>query len=808
MSRMDDYDDNIDEEIAALAEAHWLARRRVVRARILLAVSAAGVAGAVVAVLTFSALVPPRPAVVRIAPRPLVVPAGPQAVLAWPQVRPGQKVTWVAVADPSARRLELSKDIKAGELVQDLRDRGQMLAQPGPPDNRFLITSDRSNLLDPAADPPMVAPGPPPGEQQFPQRRRVIDSMTGKTHGFVEGIVPLRFELLHLEGTFLFRESVDQYEIYDVPTAKRVAGLPKSQDAFSFLRAELAGPDKALVVLKREHPSAVRFQIWDWPKNRLLADVEQPCGTLSPGGRYLATLGRIGEGADPYGPSHLVIYDLKAAKIAGQQEVAAPPRPMAPDPVMAPPYFWNAIAFSADGQRLAALRSDGILYLWNFATGQLITKTALDRVWTIANRRTGLKYPIVVWDEDEPVLIGARLYSCRTGRLIRLPLEAWHDQTIKGYPAPGFVRLHQTDSRGRRIVKTMAIDTKGARRLDEGIVEVNLEAVPLAPVAAQAAKPGPAQNPVRHWPALNPGGSAQALTFAPSSSRALLVRYQDDDLLTIIKRKPNRLEFIPIDIAAGKAEPAFLFEAPKAMVLVNLADEVALTSDGRHILMVALEDRRTLEVCDLAGKKVVAWRPHLRDPIKQIAILKNGQCLVRTESDLFTEGSLSLWEWTPDKIRGIYRMPGVTSHVAVDPSRTTAVAAIDGQWRVFDAATGATLGSLDAAKDHVPWPLDRGAFSPDARNVAWLTTREPSMALIVWDIETGHVRLHQSLPKHVLRRVAWLDNDSVALGDVVFGVSRKLPIRWIPRPKPLDERSFSTSVAGRLVFVQNSGQIL
>lgn len=784
---MSKYDDIIDEvEIFAAAEK---ARRHRGAVRIRIAIISALVAMAGIGASTYVWLnaFPPRPVAIRNPippppPAPAPAPLFPKPEIDWPAIVPGANIAWIAVADPSQDLLDLSADAQPVEIsFERLSARRGSFSCPTPCNSRFTIVDLQERLQS---------------------RRIVLDCITGKDVGFADAMHSDSTSALHPDGrTFLHLEG-NQLIVVDIATQQPVGAVDVHGIRWRIRQSTLAGPDKLLFRMAGNDPrNSMQLLAWDWKKHRLLANVvlqgnanHAGCGAISPGGRYLVTIGQS-IGADRDAPQQLVAYDLQAGVLAGQLELPPAPRPDIPHAMMHPVMLWRAVAFSPDGRRLAAVRADGVFHLWDWTTGTLLCTSKLGAQWDTQPQFGRQQFEIAVFSENEPVFVGSRLYSCRTGDAVEVPgIVPGQIRPIEAYLAPGFVRVLESEPNGSVTMKTISVKGKAAIGADIELTAVDRNAIPLAPIPIdkRPARPGPLDQPIKNWPKLPPGGSVHALALAPGNpGHALLVRNRIDPYARL--NASLQIEFVPLDLNAKSAAASFVLNRPRDPKPPELADKIALAKDGQTIAMIGFYDNRTIEIRNPAGKMLAAWRPHAREAVEQIGTLRDGRLLVRTETEL------SLWDWTPDAIKGIYRMPCAKAPFALDPAGTAVVFPIDARWRVADARSGMPLTTLESGTSAPPGPLDRVAFSPDGRSIARIAANNKAATLVVWSFENGAILAEMPIAKQPNRPLAWLDDDSIWLGDVIVSASRELPLRWLP-DRPQDQHS-PTMISGRLAFI-------
>jgi WD40 repeat protein len=760
---------------------------------------------------------PPRPPAPPLRPPQPAAPVEPLPAFD-PRVAPGAKIAWTAIADP---RPGPAAKVPAGE--------NQLFQLP-----KFELQPIKKTQPD-----SLVALAV---EERTPRTFAVIDLTTGMTRSRVAQDQIVCFDAA---GEFLVREGQHDYEVCSMANdqvAARVPQNPEPAGMFGGVTGELAGADKLLLRSRLNHELVHRHAVWDWRKNRLLVDRRFPsrridfsCSALSPGGRYLVTISAVGDD-EAGGPDEMVVLDVENGTVAGQFEVPPPEKREAKadkkdakEETKRRPHSWNAIAFSRDGRRLGAVRSDLMLHIWDWTTGALLRKTPLDA----PNHFIGgpSRMPMAIVDENEPVFIAGALHSAATGSKVPLP-ELPPGLPILSYPASGRIVTILKEPKmpifgdrtpPRWFVRTIAFDPIELGRKDADVAAVDSRLVPVAPLPAQAAAPPRAPSPERHWPQwpmktprLKP---AHALAVAAAANRAVEVFARE------LRNGPTGnvwpIEFVPLDLDRGVAGEPFVLDSP-APAEVHLPHRIDLSPDGKSLYMISLEDGRAIEVRDLKGTKLASWIATPTGKLEQIAVLPGGEILSRSQN------GIALWRHANGKTRGLYRQLDAVAPFALDESGThLAVGAADG-WRIVDPRTGQTIVKLKGVKSRDPklggraannkkideaplptYPFDLVAFAPGGRHVAWLSTdrtvERQNCTLVVWGL-SGDPVLRETIGRETLRPLDWLDEDAVWLGDVVFSVTLKTPIRWMPARSPL--RPLAIPLDGRLALVdRTSGNV-
>lgn len=775
------YDDHLDDRDIAAAEGKAEDHRRRMRQ-----MKTAAIVAAMIVFMGFAGWIAwpafnRRPAPPRFVAAPAPFEPPPPVFRKQHDIWPGRDDRWTAEVDPSPALLKLNADLAPFKFPLDPRLVEQAdAASLARARSRYLVVAGV------AAAPNAINPG---------RAHRVIDSATGLEKGEFPFEVNWWLKTVHPEGTVaLYERGADAgLKVVDLAAGQTVATFERRAGEPMLQSCEFAG-DKLLVTKPHSQGQFVRHLVWDWRKGELLLDLVQKRNSLihngrpalSPGGRYLAVIGLFRPEDDPHGPNQLVIFDLQTGALAGQKSIASPAVRNAV------PAGWNVLAYSVDGRRLAGVRSDGLLNIWNAASGELVTSTLIEKHWE--NSKRGL----VVFDEDQPVLVDSTFYSARLGAPVRLPNppDTKHWQ-VCGYLSPGVVRVLSQQHKGPPSIEIVHADFSKDRNAAEKAVVVAKGDIPLAPLradplAVNAPKQAPAPQPIRanhkaiRWPKLTPTGEIATLLLAgPEAERGLLVRSsQAKRNVENGKLEPRHLEFVEFDITSGVARPLFelLNNEP---TLHRLSLDFA--ADAQSILMVDFDDKRTLEIRNRTGVKTASFRPHLSQNIEQVIALADGTALVRTGGILVAGGGeLSRWSCVPEKIEGVYRMPNVRMPIAIDGSRRVAAVAVGDEWRLIEVQTGAVVRKFEqpdakiVGKQYVGWVGDAVAFSPDGKWLAWHFAHDAKQIVVVWNVETGAIQFVQRLSRTVGRQMAWLDDDSLGFSDLVFSVSRRRPIRWFP----------------------------
>ena len=364
------------------------------------------------------------------------------------ELKGGAKVPWVAVADPQPG--PAAPPLAAGD--RPLAPLAKFVANP------VMVTEPESRIVLAL-------------EKHRTRKFSVLDLATGQTRARVQDDQVVCFDSA---GKHLVRARPNRFEIFTIDDDKAVARVSQGRVGGP-VTGELAGTDKLLVRIELGGFER-RHVVWDWTKDRLLLDRRIPdrqngfgASALSPGGRYFVTIGHAGENDDPLSSDELVVVDLQTGIVAGRTAVDPPEEHQVGFDDQPQGQCWAALAFSPDGRRLGAVRSDGVLHIWDWTTGTLLRTTRLDDPGLFlrgCDRRA-----MAFLNENEPVLVAGSLYSPMDGSKLTLP-KLGPGRDIVSYPSSGrvvaIVKDPEDDRVGapppRWIARVVAFDPAAERK--------------------------------------------------------------------------------------------------------------------------------------------------------------------------------------------------------------------------------------------------------------------------------------------------------------------------------------------------------
>jgi WD40 repeat protein/serine/threonine protein kinase len=375
--------------------------------------------------------------------------------------------------------------------------------------------------------------------------------------------------------------------------------------------------------------------------------------------------------------------------------------------------------FSPDGKRIASSDRDGMIRLWDAATGQLLRKISAHE---------GVVYSIAFSPDGQCIASGSvdgtvKLWDAETGRELNTLEEQTTEvhsvtfspdgqrlATVRGTREAAEVKIWEVAT-GKKV---LALSSPGA-----WCVRFSPDGGRLATCGGNREKGGVA----KVWDART---GQETITFrVPSGIRGLAFSPDGKRLATVaglVNFEPN--------------EEVKVWDAQTGQEMLSLRGHVgglqtvAFSPDGRRLASGGID--QTIKLWDTAtGREVLTLRGHL-DHVFHVAFSPDGNRLVSTSPDK----TVRVWDAsrieseTAEEFLTFRGHSGPVACVAFHPTdgHCLASAGTDGTVKLWDPWSGREIHSLRAATK-----IAAMAFSPDGRRLVtggnWTVT--------VWDVPTA-----------------------------------------------------------------------
>ena len=306
----------------------------------------------------------------------------------------------------------------------------------------------------------------------------------------------------------------------------------------------------------------------------------------------------------------------------------------------------------------------------------------------------------------------------------------------------------------------------------------------FTPWSAQMDSAGPvAKGLDRELLVAKEGESLKRVIFAGASSGKLVVQKEVQQVLSASGGRRGRRQMVieRYDVASGSKGTAI--EIPPVYHLVGISPS------GNHALVGYADSRSKadrIDVISLAPKKHVAgWRPYIGDALDKTTSSASSSgrtssairdstsaihwlSMVDDEHVITVSASGKLVNWKLPECKASYYFEQFGQPLAMSPGRQFLAGVHNGEFRLFEAATGRCVGDLESPATGVH--AIRATFRPDGQELAAIIDGGEDKMLVRWNLNTGKIEQEFPIPGEMvtgLRRLL----------AIIFGDSSDLEYR-------------------------------
>jgi WD40 repeat protein len=431
-----------------------------------------------------------------------------------------------------------------------------------------------------------------------------------------------------------------------------------------------------------------QLSLWDIPSGNPLLTLPQPSWVtalaFAPGARASDKLGLVATGHDD---GVVRLWDVEGQRLvrelAGHQEMVC------------------ALAFSADGKRLASSGEDKLIHLWDVEKGTLQGRLVghTDRVPALAWHPDGQRLYSAGWDTTVRVW---NTLTCEPIILLNSHATQVHTLTLTG---DGALLASADSAAAVHVWRTSDNRTLCVFREDQG----EIHALSFSPDGKQLVSGG-SDCVIRLWSGVRE--DTQTHGPAPAVGR-------------VETAKPRR--------GGQTAAPSPLSE----LLQPPATQTLALTGDGRRL--VSAGGGNTVRVWDTATVQLQAQLEEAQ-AVQAVAVSPDGHWLADSTAD----SRLHLWDLVSGQRHHTLEgssLPTTSLAFSADSTLLVSASSQGGDVWVWDVATGEPVLLIPDAVDGCS--VEAVAFHPRNRWVAaggmdWLATGGSDGAVSVWDIDARH----------------------------------------------------------------------